>query len=124
MQNSECEEKTKFSERTSRSFDSKSQALTSHPTPSLSSVAGGATVQPAAYTEEQYFEGLEAWQRELELQAELDYVYAEVDCRDCHAYHGEQIARHVHALIDQDHDNVDLYVENQDNDNGNLVEED
>ena len=90
----------------------------------MSSVAGGATVQPAAYTEEQYFEGLGAWQRELELQAELDYVYAEVDCRDCHAYHGEQIARHVHALIDQDHDNVDLYVENQDNDNGNLVEED
>ena len=37
--------------------------------------------------------------------------------------HGEQIARHVHALIDQDHDNVDLYVEDQDNDNGNLVDD-
>jgi hypothetical protein len=57
------------------------------------------------------------------LQAEVDYIYAEAERRACHAYHGEQIARHVHALIDQDHDNVDLYVEDQDNDNGNLVDD-
>jgi hypothetical protein len=60
-------------------------------------------------------------QQELELQAELDFVYEEAERSACNAYHGEQIARHVHALIDQDHDNVNLYVEDQDNDNGNLV---
>ena len=128
MQNSAFEEKTKFSERTSRSFVSKSQKQVSQPkalafsalSVESSSVRTNSPSKSPRFTTEEIIADLEAAERDLLLQQQLRdtqeklaYAQEQLD----NAQHGHEIARHVHAIVnphghyDGEDDDFDEYVD-------------
>ena len=129
MQNSAFEEKTKFSERTSRSFVRKSQKQVSQPTTlafSARSVESSSvkTNSPSQndprFTTEEIIADLEGAEQDLRVkqqlrdtQEKLAYAQEQLD----NAQHGHEIARHVHAIVNQhghydgEDDDFDEYVD-------------
>jgi hypothetical protein len=128
MQNSAFEEKTKFSERTSRSFVRKSQKQVSQPTTlafsarsvESSSVKTNSPSQNPRFTTEEIIADLEGAEQDLQVQQQLRdtqeklaYAQEQLD----NAQHGHEIARHVHAIVNQhghydgEDDDFDEYVD-------------